>query len=108
MNKNELRKLLLCRDGAKCHYCRIECGEEHFIKIWGVFYKTRGFRLEIEHKDNDKKENTTENCVLACPICNSAKSNKFSYEEFKRVGDVIREIWQQKARKLGIKYEATP
>jgi len=107
MTKNELRDALYDKkDGHKCDYCGIE--EKDFIPLWGVFYTTRGFRLEVEHKDNDRRGYTLENCVLACPICNNAKSNKFSYEEFKRVGDVIKEIWQQKARKLGIKYEATP
>lgn len=40
-----------------------------------------------------------ENCVLACAVCNNAKSDKFTYEEFKRLGDVIKEIWQQRKAK---------
>jgi hypothetical protein len=40
------------------------------------------------------------NCVLACALCNMAKSNKFHYAEFKRVGNVVREIWQE--RKSGV------
>jgi 5-methylcytosine-specific restriction endonuclease McrA len=30
---------------------------------------------------------------LACAVCNNAKSDKFTYEEFKRVGNVIKQIW---------------
>jgi len=86
-----LRKALRKRDGTKCHYCGIE--EDDFLRIWGTFYKTRGKRLEVERKDN-KGGHTPENCVLACALCNNAKSNKFSYDEFKKVGAVIREIWQ--------------
>jgi hypothetical protein len=33
-------------------------------------------------------------------VCNNAKSDKFTYEEFKRVGDVIKEIWQQRKSQL--------
>lgn len=33
--------------------------------------------------------------VLACAVCNYAKSDKFTYEEFKRVGDVIKEMVRQ-------------
>ena len=36
---------------------------------------------------------TVEDCALSCPICNNAKSDKFTYEEFKKVGEVIREVW---------------
>jgi hypothetical protein len=32
-------------------------------------------------------------------LCNNAKSDEFTYEEFKRVGDVIKEIWQQRKSK---------
>ena len=91
MDRNDLREKLYTRDGTKCHYCNIE--EEDFIPIWGIFYKTRGFRLEVDRKDNSQGH-TLQNCVLACALCNNAKSNKFTYEEFKRVGDVIKEIWQ--------------
>ena len=90
--KDELRLKLYKRDGKKCHYCRIK--EENFIEIWGPFYggKTRGKRLEIDRKDNQKGY-SEENCVLACAICNNAKSDKFTYEEFRKLGRVIREIW---------------
>jgi len=88
--KDKLRLKLYERDGKKCHYCEIK--EIDFISIWGKFYKMRGERLEIERKDNNKGY-SEENCVLACAICNNAKSDKFSYEEFKRVGRAIKKIW---------------
>ena len=37
--------------------------------------------------------------ILTCAVCNNAKSDKFTYEEFKRVSDVIKEIWQQRKSK---------
>ena len=96
--KENLRDKLYKRDGRKCHYCRIK--EESFIWIWGPFYggKIRGKKLEIDRKDNQKGY-SEENCVLACAICNNAKSDKFTYEEFKRVGRVIREIWLKRILK---------
>jgi len=96
--KEELWNRLYERDGERCHYCGIEEGD--FIQIWGKFYggEKRGKRLELERKDNAKGY-SEENCVLSCSICNNAKSDKFTYEEFKKVGAVIKEIWQQRKKK---------
>jgi len=93
--KEELRDKLYKRDGKKCHYCRVE--EADFIQIWGKFYGGKRGKLEVDRKDNKKGYNE-ENCVLSCPICNCAKSDKFTYEEFEKVGDVIKEIWQQRKK----------
>lgn len=90
--KDKLRDELYERDGKKCYYCGIK--EEDFIRIWGKFYggKTRGQKLEVDRRDNEK-DYILENCVLACSICNNAKSDKFTDEEFKKVGEAINEIW---------------
>ncbi len=111
--KNKLREELYKRDGRKCHYCGIGEGEGEdegeFIRIWDYFYpkkppyktgKGRGKRLEIDHKDNDNRDDSLENCVLACSICNNAKSDKFTYEEFKKVGKVIKQIWNERESQL--------
>lgn len=47
--------------------------------------------MKVDRKDNNLGY-YIENCVLACAVCNNAKSDKFTHEEFERVGDVIREI----------------
>lgn len=88
--KEELRLKLYKRDGRKCHYCGIE--EKDFFRIWGGFYGGKRRKLEVDRKDN-KKDYSEENCILACPICNNAKSDKFTYEEFKKIGVGIKEIW---------------
>jgi len=95
--KEQLRKELYQRDGRQCHYCRIE--EKDVIAIWGKFYGIgkRGKCLELDRKDSSKGY-SAENCVLSCSICNCAKSDKFTYEEFKKVGNVIKEIWQQRKK----------
>jgi 5-methylcytosine-specific restriction endonuclease McrA len=97
-DKKNLRTQLYKRDGTRCHYCGIE--EKEFTKIWGdKFYGgiRRGRILEIDRKDNNQ-DYSFENSVLACALCNMAKSDKFKYDEFKRVGNVIREIWQQRKK----------
>jgi 5-methylcytosine-specific restriction endonuclease McrA len=97
--KTELRDQLYARDGRTCHYCGIE--ENDFLKIWGEFYggKKRGGTLEVDRKDNVRGYEI-DNCVLACAVCNNAKSDKFTYEEFRRVGDVIGKIWQERKDRI--------
>jgi 5-methylcytosine-specific restriction endonuclease McrA len=95
--KGLILKNLYIRDGHNCHYCGIT--ETDFPKIWGAtFYGgfKRGQRLEIDRVEN-KIGYTLENCVLACAICNMAKSDKFTHKEFLKVGATIRTIWQDKS-----------
>ncbi|PWI46423.1 hypothetical protein CEE45_16900 [Candidatus Heimdallarchaeota archaeon B3_Heim] len=54
--------------------------------------------MELERKDNAKGY-SKENCVLSCSLCNNAKSDKFTEEEFRKVGAAIKEIWQQRKKK---------
>lgn len=112
--KKEILDKLYERDGHTCHYCGIQEGD--FLGLWGEFYGLpyRGRRLEVERKEtvvikgNDivkmDREHTLENCVLACALCNMAKSNMFTYDEFKKVGKVIEEIWQ-KRKMSGLKFK---
>jgi hypothetical protein len=96
MNKKDLLNELYKRDGAKCHYCGIE--EDDFRTVWGQkFYGgiKRGGRLEIDRKDH-KGPYEISNCVLACSLCNMAKSDIFTYDEFESVGNAIKEIWQRR------------
>jgi 5-methylcytosine-specific restriction endonuclease McrA len=106
--KKEVRHSLYERDGHLCHYCGIQ--EEDFLGLWGKFYGLpyRGNRLELDRKDaviiqgkgikKDNPEYTVDNCVLACALCNMAKSNMFTHEEFHEVGKVLQEIWQKRKR----------
>lgn len=93
--KTELRNQLYDRDGKTCHYCGIK--ETDFLPIWGEFYggKKRGGTLEVDRKDNNKGYEI-DNCVLACAICNMSKSDKFTYEEFKSIGDAINKVWRER------------
>ena len=95
--KIELRKRLYDRDGKTCYYCGIK--ESDFVTIWGNFYggKKRGSTLEVDRKDNNRGYEI-DNCVLACALCNNAKSDKFTYEEFRAVGWTFRQIWRKRIR----------
>lgn len=64
--------------------------------------------MEVDHKDNNKQNDSQDNLVLACALCNCAKSNKLTYDEFKKVGEVIRQIYQAKAKRLNIKLTIDP
>jgi 5-methylcytosine-specific restriction endonuclease McrA len=96
-DKARLRNHLYERDGRTCHYCGI--AERDFLMIWGEFYgsKRRGSTLEVDRKDNNRGYEI-DNCVLACAVCNNAKSDKFSYDEFISVGKIITQVWKERLR----------
>ncbi len=110
--KKEVKGSLYKRDGNTCHYCGIP--EKEFLGLWGKFYGLpfRGNTLEVDHKDSvviqgneiikSSPPNSIENCVLACALCNMAKSDMFTHEEFHKVGKVIEEIWLTR-RKAGLR-----
>ncbi len=99
-----------------CHYCGIPLRvKDDFTNVWGKDFYGRGVRwMEIDHKDavfirgkniikveKKDREDKPEKCVLACALCNMAKSNMFTHDEFHEVGKVIREIWLERQR-LGL------
>jgi hypothetical protein len=49
----------------------------------------------IDRIDNSKGH-TKDNCVPCCILCNSTKSNRFTYKEFKEIGKVILKIKNQR------------
>ena len=78
-----------------CEYCHIT---EDKIKVLIDAHQlnkkkdTRGWSLEIDRK-KPNYEYTKENCVWCCYWCNNAKTDEFSYDEFKKIGKVIESIW---------------
>jgi 5-methylcytosine-specific restriction endonuclease McrA len=97
--RSSQREKLYERDGRRCAYCGID--ESDFLTIWGPFYGgARGRVLEIDRKEN-QDSHTLSSCVLACAICNNAKSDKFSYDEFKIIGKKIGEVWRRRKSSKG-------
>ncbi len=63
-----------------CHYCGV-------LLLWKPYNKLNGHKLD--RKDNSLGY-SKENCVVCCPRCNRAKSNHFTYEEWVKIGALIR------------------
>ncbi|MCH3697114.1 hypothetical protein [Campylobacter lari] len=70
----------------ECYYCKIAQSDlANLFKNKLITSKKPSFNssLQIERLDPDKGYNE-ENCVLACCICNNAKSDMISAENFKK------------------------
>ena len=70
---------------TRCQYCKCEIKwESHQTPECSVAYY-------IDRKDNNIGY-IKENCIVCCSDCNRIKSNKFTYEEMVKLGNVIGEI----------------
>lgn len=79
----------------ECEYCHITKDKIKFLIDAHQLNKkkdTRGWSLEIDRK-KPNYEYTKENCVWCCYWCNNAKTDEFSYDEYKKIGEVIKSIW---------------
>ncbi|MDQ6988748.1 MAG: hypothetical protein Q9M19_02620 [Mariprofundaceae bacterium] len=76
--------------GQACGYCGISQDE-----LYKLFSKDNNKKLplnnavkrsfgtlEIERRDSETNEYNPENCILACPLCNNAKSNLIDEENW--------------------------
>ncbi len=86
----------------KCHYCNIteekirRLKKENKIKT--KRFITRGKTLEVD-RINPFQPYEEGNLVLCCYWCNNAKTDEFSEEEFKKIGKVMEEIWNERLNK---------
>jgi len=55
----------------------------------------RGWNLEIDRK-NSNYEYTKDNCVMCCYWCNNAKTDEFTYPEFKEIGLAFKQVWDKR------------
>lgn len=83
------------KQSGLCAYCNLagdtkECYGRRFREDKDGVAR-RGFNLEVDKKDNGG-EYSPENCVLACYPCNNAKSDVFSYSEFREIGKTIEKV----------------
>jgi hypothetical protein len=85
-----------------CYYCGIE--EKVIVDLFKskkIAPKKPAWKngtLQIERKDPNKGY-VRENCALACVLCNNAKSDLVSADEFKPIAAGIREFLNQKVKK---------
>jgi len=83
------------RAKRECEYCHItEKRIQTLITALQLNTKkdTRGLTLEIDRK-KPNHEYTKDNCVWCCYWCNNAKTDEFSFEEYKKIGKIIESIW---------------
>lgn len=87
----------------KCYYCGITEQEIRILLDNGRLstkrIKTRGKKLELDRKQPELDYDNFDNIVFACYWCNNAKTDTFTEEEFKKVGQVFREIWKNRMEK---------
>ena len=91
------------KQDKKCAYC--ECELNTLQKFYDITChqnkrKTRGKSLEIDRKKDIPY--SANNCVLACYWCNNAKTDVFTYEEFKPIGKVIGDVIKKRIRNEGV------
>lgn len=68
----------------KCHYCGTAQGElERLFDDELVSSSKFTATLHVEQK-TPKQGYNKDNCVLSCALCNNAKSDMISYENFKK------------------------
>jgi hypothetical protein len=83
-----------------CHYCSLPENQldnlhnqtTHINKR----YPKRGKSLEIDRKQSDLPYTNIENLVLACYWCNNAKTDTFTENEFRRIGIIMKTIWEDR------------
>ncbi len=101
----EKRKILssLSPEFLKSRTCCEYCGlTEQETKLLYEHYPEctrggkRGKRLEWDRKNPFLHYSNINNLVKACYWCNNAKTNYFSYEEFKKIGPAIGTINRQR------------
>lgn len=84
----------------KCYYCKInedKIGE--LIRKGLITTKrlaTRGRKMEIERLSPNESYDNLNNLVFCCYWCNNAKTDEFTSEEFKHIGQIIETIWNKR------------
>lgn len=85
----------MLENAKECEYCHITTEQiNELIEKQKLFKKhiTRGWSFEIDRKEANL-EYTKDNCVICCYWCNNAKTDEFSFDEFKNIGIEIQKIW---------------
>jgi 5-methylcytosine-specific restriction endonuclease McrA len=91
--KNEFNTFF--QDDIECEYCHLTedlisdlIGKKEISKK----HHSRGWSLEIDRK-KPNHEYTKDNVVWCCYWCNNAKTDEFSHQEFKIIGETLKQIW---------------
>ena len=86
----------------KCFYCGITEEEIRILvdseRVTTKRIATRGRKLELDRKKPELPYDNIENIVFSCYWCNNAKTDTFTSDEFKKVGEVFKEIWKNRLK----------
>ncbi len=83
---------------GKCFYCKtLQENVAELCKKRSARSGTRGGNLEVERKESAPGLNfyNSDNCVLCCYVCNNAKSDLFTQEEFQPIAEKIAQSIQK-------------
>jgi len=89
--------------GKTCYYCEVSektlrSAFEKYSQFSASTKKSCSPKLQIEHKSAKNFENNKENCELVCVLCNNAKSDMITAEDFKKYfGKAIGVFWNKVA-----------
>jgi 5-methylcytosine-specific restriction endonuclease McrA len=91
------------RQEKKCFYCNLPETELDILHNQpghiNKRHPNRGQSLEIDRKFSHLPYTDIKNLVLACYWCNNAKTDTFTETEFRKIGNVIKEIWENRLNK---------
>ena len=108
IDRNAMSKITLDKDKFKnwfgvdskdreCEYCSIKESEIQNLISQGKIYTkrltTRGRTMEVDRKD-PKGHYEINNLIMSCYWCNNAKTDEFSYEEFRKMSCRTNDIWE--------------
>ena len=84
-----------------CHYCGITT--DQIQQLWelkpDLTKRSRGRKLELERLAPNEEYSNLGNLVFSCYWCNNAKTDTFTEEQFRKVGAVIKGIWEERLEK---------
>jgi hypothetical protein len=87
----------------RCTYCGISETEIAELLNSGKLdtkrIQTRGRKLEFDRKNPKLSYEELDNVVLSCYWCNNAKTDTFTFEEFKEIGKSFAAVWKQRLEK---------
>lgn len=91
------------KDGEICCYCGVHQKNINGSKIIerSKRGKQRGNSIEIERVETSEEKNiySPQNCRLACYVCNNAKSDLLTVQEFMPIADGINKMWSSLLKK---------
>ena len=83
-----------------CFYCQITEEDIDLLIRHNLIVtkrlKTRGRKLEIERREPNAAYDELDNLVFCCYWCNNAKTDEFTEAEFRPIGEVMRNIWDER------------